>query len=107
MRNVNLARLILHLTIGPSVALASSTDEQTRLALILQQLQRIDTLSHEAAASVPASLERYTFDYSRFASDLERLREGIADYLHPSRAQPRDPVELNGDYRRESPEAQP
>jgi RAQPRD family integrative conjugative element protein len=108
MRNVlTLALLIPHLVIGPSVALASSADEHTRLALILQQLQRIDTLSHEAAASVPASLERYAFDYPRFTHDLEHLRQGITDYLHPSRAQPRDPVELSGDYRRELPEAQP
>ena len=108
MRNVlTLALLIPHLVIGPSVTLASAADEHTRLTLILQQLQRIDALSREAAASAPVSLERYAFDYPRFASDLERLRDGITDYLHPSRAQPRDPIELIGDYRRESPEAQP
>jgi RAQPRD family integrative conjugative element protein len=107
MRNVNLALFILHLAIGPSVALASAADEHTRLALILQQLQRIDTLSHEAEASTAASQGRYAFDYPRFARDLEHLRQGITDYLHPSRAQPRDPAELSGDYRRESPKAQP
>lgn len=107
MRNVTLALLIPYLVIGTSEALASTADEHTRLALILQQLQRIDTLSHEAEASAAAPRARYAFDYPRFASDLERLREGIADYLHPSRAQPRDPVELSGDYRRESPEALP
>lgn len=109
MRNVlTLALLIPHLVIGPSVALASSTDEHTRLALILQQLQRIDSLSREAeGAAATARQARYAFDYPRFTHDLERLREGITDYLHPSRAQPRDPVELIGDYRRELPEAQP
>ena len=108
MRNVlTLALLIPHLAIGPSVALASTADEHTCLALILQQLQRIDTLSHEAKAIAAAPPGRYTFDYPRFTHDLERLRQGITDYLHPSRAQPRDPVELSGHYRRELPEAQP
>lgn len=108
MRNVNLALLILHLIIGPPVALASTANEHTRLALILQQLQRIDSLSREAeGAAATARQARYAFDYPRFTHDLQRLREGITDYLHPSRAQPRDPVELNGDYRHESPEAQP
>ncbi|HTN32077.1 MAG TPA: RAQPRD family integrative conjugative element protein [Pseudomonas sp.] len=108
MRNVlTLALLIPHLVIGPSVALASAADEHTRLALILQQLQRIEALSYEAEASAAAPRARYAFDYPRFTHDLERLREGITDYLHPSRAQPPDPVELIGDYRRESPEAQP
>lgn len=108
MRNVLiLALLIPHLVIGPSVALASTADEHTHLALILQQLQRIDTLSHEAEASAATPHARYAFDYSRFTHDLELLRQGINDYLHPSRAQPRDPVELSGDYRRESPEALP
>lgn len=108
MRNVLiLALLIPHLVIGPSVALASTADEQTHLALILQQLQRIDTLSHEAEASAAAPQARYGFDYPRFTHDLELLRQGINDYLHPSRAQPRDPVELSGDYRREAPEALP
>lgn len=107
MRNVNLALLILHLVIGPTVAQASAADEHTRLALILQQLQRVDTLSHEAEASAAAPQGRYAFDYPRFARDLELLRQGITDYLHPSRAQPRDPVELSGDYRHEFPEALP
>ena len=108
MRNVlTLALLIPHLVIGPSVALASTADEHTRLTLILKQLQRIDTLSHEAEARAAVPQGRYAFDYPRFARDLEHLREGVTDYLHPSRAQPRDPVELSGDYRRESPEAQP
>ncbi|WP_405045738.1 RAQPRD family integrative conjugative element protein [Pseudomonas aeruginosa] len=35
--------------------------------------------------------------------DLQRVRAGIQDYLTPPRAQPRDPVELSGDYRQSSP----
>ncbi|MFA7944763.1 RAQPRD family integrative conjugative element protein [Pseudomonas brenneri] len=35
------------------------------------------------------------------------MRQGVLDYLHPSRAQPRDPTELHGDYRRERDEVRP
>ncbi|MGU2476414.1 RAQPRD family integrative conjugative element protein, partial [Pseudomonas aeruginosa] len=34
-------------------------------------------------------------------ADLARVRAGIRTHLTPSRAQPRDPSELAGDYRTE------
>ena len=109
MRNIfTLALLGLHIFASTPMAQASSADEDIRLALLLEQLSQIETLTDEAEASASkVPHERYTFDYSRFTRDLEHLRQGVTDYLHPSRAQPRDPVELSGDYRRESPEAQP
>jgi RAQPRD family integrative conjugative element protein len=109
MRNLlTLALLGLHIIASAPMALASSADEHIRLALLLEQLRQVETLAEEAEASASKGPhERYAFDYPRFTHDLERLREGITDYLHPSRAQPRDPVELSGNYRRESPEAQP
>lgn len=42
--------------------------------------------------------QRYFFDYPRLAADIERIRHGLENYLTPSRAQPRDPVELSGSY---------
>ncbi|MGP3791627.1 integrative conjugative element protein, RAQPRD family [Pseudomonas sp. B392_1p] len=103
-----LALLGLHIVASTPMALATSADEHTRLALLLEQLRQVEALSDEAKDSASqVQHERYAFDYPRFTHDLERLREGITDYLHPSRAQPRDPVELSGNYRRESPEAQP
>ncbi|MBF3224681.1 RAQPRD family plasmid, partial [Pseudomonas aeruginosa] len=44
---------------------------------------------------------RYHFDYPRLLADLARVRAGIQFHLTPSRAQPRDPSELAGDYRTE------
>ncbi|WP_458079571.1 integrative conjugative element protein, RAQPRD family, partial [Pseudomonas aeruginosa] len=38
------------------------------------------------------------FDYSRLAADLQRIRQGLQDYMTPSRAQPRDPSDLSGSY---------
>ena len=43
------------------------------------------------------------FDYLRLREDLLRVRAGIEDYLTPRRAQPRDPLEFQGDYRLPSP----
>ncbi|MEG7168371.1 RAQPRD family integrative conjugative element protein, partial [Pseudomonas aeruginosa] len=43
------------------------------------------------------------FDHARLREDLQRVRAGIQDYLTPPRAQPRDSVELAGDYRQSSP----
>ena len=38
-------------------------------------------------------------------ADIARIRQGLQDYLAPSRAQPRDAAELSGQYQREG--AQP
>ncbi|WP_367371537.1 RAQPRD family integrative conjugative element protein [Pseudomonas lini] len=79
---------------------ADSTHEQSQFILILQQLDTIERLTTRAAtASAAESVERYRFDYPRLTQDLQRIRQGVQGYLSPSRAQPRDPTELVGDYR--------
>ena len=56
----------------------------------------------DSAARAPIQPgERYHFDYPRLLADLARVRAGIQAHLTPSRAQPRDPSELAGDYRTE------
>ena len=106
MRNpFTLALLGLHII--ASAPLASASSDDFRLALLLEQLRQMESLADEAETATTATQARYAFDYPRFARDLEHLRQGITDYLHPSRAQPRDPAELSGDYRHESPEALP
>lgn len=91
---------------APGLTLAASADEAIRLQIMLQHLDTLETLTSEAAASASASAgERYFFDYPRLNQDLQRVRQGVFDYLHPSRAQPRDPAQLHGDYRRERDEA--
>ncbi|SDN70146.1 RAQPRD family integrative conjugative element protein [Pseudomonas poae] len=87
---------------------ATSAHEQDQLSLILQQL---DTIEHLAArpqtASSAESAERYRFDYPRLTQDIQRIRQGVQGYLSPSRAQPRDPREIVGDYRLDIPSAEP
>lgn len=94
--------LIPALLLGLCLDQASADDataEHARLAAALRQLDSIERLVAQQAAQPPDARARYHFDYGRLAADLERVRGGIHDYLTPSRAQPRDPAELLGDYR--------
>ncbi|HEJ2500951.1 RAQPRD family integrative conjugative element protein [Pseudomonas aeruginosa] len=84
-------------------AIADDTLEREQLAALARQLDLIDRLAEHAAHTAPQERARYHFDHARLRKDLQRVRAGIQDYLTPPRAQPRDPVELSGDYRQSSP----
>lgn len=98
-----LPALALALTIALAVASPASagdaTAEHEQLAVLARQLNLIDRLAEHAAGTAPQARTRYHFDYARLHQDIERIRQGIHDYLTPQRAQPRDPVELSSDYR--------
>lgn len=72
-------------------------DEHAQLAMFVRQL---DTLERIAGQSQMLSHQRsrYHFDYQQLHEDMQRIRSGIRDYLTPQRAQPRDPVEITGQY---------
>lgn len=91
--------------IAPAVAADApdNTAERDVLAAVVRQLDLLDRLAERAAAVSPPERARYHFDHARLRKDLQRVRAGIQDYLTPPRAQPRDPVELSGDYRQSSP----
>lgn len=91
--------LLLGLCLAGHAGADDATPEHTRLAAALRQLDSIERLVAQQATQPPDARARYHFDYGRLAADLERVRGGIRDYLTPSRAQPRDPAELLGDYR--------
>lgn len=83
---------------------ASATDaasEDAQLALLIRQLDMIDRLAAQSEQLPHESTTRYHFDYARLHADVERIRNGIRNYLSPQRAQPRDPDLLLGDYRTE------
>lgn len=84
-------------------AIADDTPEREQLAALARQIDLIDRLAEHAAHTAPQERARYHFDHARLREDLQRVRAGIQDYLTPPRAQPRDPVELSGDYRQSSP----
>jgi len=73
--------------------------EHTKLAAIVRQLDLLERRTQHSTSIAHAERARYHFDYSRLRQDIQRIRAGIHDYLTPPRAQPRDPVELLGDYR--------
>lgn len=99
---------LLVLTTLNSGSYAASAHEQDQLSLILQQLDTIEHLAARAqTASSAESAERYRFDYPRLTQDIQRIRQGVQGYLSPSRAQPRDPREIVGDYRLDIPSAEP
>ena len=94
------------LTIEPVLAGDGAT-EHVQLAGLIRQLDMIDRLAEHSASLPHPDGNRYHFDYARLREDIERVRQGIRGYLVPQRAQPRDPVDLLGDYRQACEEAAP
>lgn len=87
---------------------AASAHEREQLSLVQQQLDTIDRLAARAkVARTSEPNERYRFDYPRLSQDIQRIRQGMQNYLSPSRAQPHDPGELVGDYRLDTPSVEP
>ncbi|EMS8387776.1 RAQPRD family plasmid [Pseudomonas aeruginosa] len=95
--------LVTALVLGQSsMALAESPAQRQELVAALRQLDALERTVADSAAHAPIQPgERYHFDYPRLLADLARVRAGIQAHLTPSRAQPRDPSELAGDYRTE------
>lgn len=111
-RNTPLHRAIVALlaisvlSVEPVLA-GDGANEHSQLTALIRQLDMIDRLAEHSASLPHPEGNRYHFDYVRLTKDIERVRQGIRDYLVPQRAQPRDPVELLGDYRQASEEAAP
>jgi RAQPRD family integrative conjugative element protein len=100
---MRLATLLLAAAGLPPAIAADASDnaaEREMLAAVTRQLDLLDRLAERAATTAPQERTRYHFDYARLRADLERVRTGVRDYLVPQRAQPRDPVPLDGDYTR-------
>ena len=95
--------LAVALTNATPASAGDASPEHAQLATLARQLDLIDRLAEHAANTAPQQRTRYHFDHARLREDLQRVRAGIQDYLTPPRAQPRDPVELSGDYRQSSP----
>ncbi|KHS70948.1 hypothetical protein RC77_05390 [Pectobacterium brasiliense] len=88
---------------SPLTAHADTPAQRQELATALRQLDALERLVVQSASRTSAEPgERYHFDYPRLRDDLARIRIGIQAHLTPSRAQPRDSAELNGNYRQES-----
>lgn len=103
-----LAALLATSVLSTHSALAGDgATEQAQLAAVMRQLDMIDRLTEHSANLPRPDNARYHFDYWRLQRDIERVRQGIRDYLIPERAQPRDPLELLGEYRYEPQDSSP
>ncbi|KTB93812.1 conjugal transfer protein [Pseudomonas syringae pv. syringae PD2774] len=99
---------LLSLVIVHGSSYAASDREQDQFSQVQQQLDIIERLVTQAeAASTFEPDDRYRFDYPRLIQDIQRIRQGVRDYLSPSRAQPRDPTDLVGNYRLDTTPAEP
>lgn len=84
--------------LAASDAVAANASEQVNLEVMIRQLNALEDTARRSARVAEEPGQRYFFDYQRLASDIQRVRQGLQDYLTPSRAQPRDPAELTGNY---------
>ena len=85
----------------------AASEHEQQLSLLIRQLDTLDTLVLRTSRDeAPESNTRYRFDYARLTKDIQRIRQGVLDYLSPSRAQPRDSTELVGEYRLDTPSAE-
>ncbi len=82
----------------PARGCSASASEQANLEVMIRQLNALEDTAHRSAQGADEPGQRFYFDYSRLAADLQRIRQGLQDYMTPSRAQPRDPSDLSGDY---------
>ncbi len=82
----------------PPLADAASASEQANIEVMIRQLNALEDSARRSAHVADEPGQRYYFDYERLAGDIQRIRQGLQDYLTPSRAQPRDPAELTGNY---------
>lgn len=82
-----------------------TASEQANVDVMIRQLNAVEAVARRSAELPSDGSSRYHLDYNRLAADIARIRQGLQDYLAPSRAQPRDAAELSGQYQREG--AQP
>ncbi|EGY6485582.1 integrative conjugative element protein, RAQPRD family [Salmonella enterica] len=84
----------------PVFAQASEKDE---LAQVIRQLDQVQASLERARALSAQSADdgRFYFDYVRASQDIVSMKQGISQYLDPSRAQPRDAAAVEGRYRQE------
>lgn len=87
--------------------LSAFASEKDELALVMRQLDQLQaSLDRAQTLSAQASGDgRFYFDYPRATGDIRVMKQGISQYLDPSRAQPRLPEgdAVSGQYRRERP----
>jgi RAQPRD family integrative conjugative element protein len=72
--------------------------EREVLARIVKEIEYLKTMAHDAESQA-SDRNRVRFQYEWFERDLERIRQGILDYLHGPNNTATGAPPLRGDYR--------
>lgn len=85
--------------------LQCQASEKDELAQVLRQLDQVQAGLDRARvlSNQNAQNARFYFDYTQASRDISTMRQGISQYLEPSRAQPATPQNVSGRYRGEEP----
>ncbi|ENP1270534.1 integrative conjugative element protein, RAQPRD family [Salmonella enterica] len=86
-----------------SLSVLAQAAEKDELAQVMRQLDQVQASYDRARALSAQSADdgRFYFDYVRASQDILAMKQGISQYLDPSRAQPRDAAAVEGRYRQE------
>ncbi|EBZ5771685.1 hypothetical protein EC412_05285 [Salmonella enterica subsp. enterica serovar Redlands] len=99
--------IFLSATLLATAAQAAPASEESNLALLLTQLNILESTLRRAEAQASVAPEtRFFFDYPQAYADIRAMREGISQYLTPVRAQPRAVATFPARYRTETEAAQ-
>ncbi|AUH01887.1 integrative conjugative element protein, RAQPRD family [Prodigiosinella confusarubida] len=94
---------VLLLTIFGFSTFQTQASEKDELALVMRQLDQVQAGLDRArvVANQNDQNARFYFDYLSATRDITTMKQGIAHYLEPSRAQPSVPMSVTGQYREE------
>ena len=92
------AALLCTPVLSTNTQAAGTASEQANVEVMIRQLNALEAVAQRSVDLPKDSAQRYHLDYPRLVSDIARIRQGLQDYMSPSRAQPRDPVEISGQY---------
>jgi RAQPRD family integrative conjugative element protein len=96
---------VLLLTITGFSTFQTQASEKDELALVMRQLDQVqaglDRARVVANQNQNGQDPRFYFDYLNATHDITTMKQGIARYLEPSRAQPSIPMSVTGQYRGE------
>lgn len=81
----------------------TQASEKDELAMVMRQLDQVQAGLDRARvmANQNGQDARFYFDYLSATRDITTMKQGIAHYLEPSRAQPSVPMSVTGQYRGE------
>lgn len=95
--------LFLSATLLATAAQAAPASEEANLSLLRNQLNVLESTLRRAEAQASVAPEtRFFFDYPQAYADIRAIREGVGQYLTPSRAQPRTVATFPARYRTEA-----